>query len=184
LQLRAPATSSAAATGRRFAWCATRSAATKLVPPVALRHPQSVRPWQHVLDPLAGYLLLAQTMVTESASAPPALNLGPDADCMRSVRELVEALSRHWGGRPGWWPDFDQHPHEDALLSLDASRARAQLGWRPQLAFDEAVAWTADWYRAFWNGEGAGAVTRRQTDAYCERLEHPADERARLRGSA
>ena len=103
---------------------------------------------------------------------------------MRSVRELVEALSGRWGGRPGWRPDLDQHPREVEQLSLDASRAHALLGWRPRLTFDEAVAWTADWYRAFWNGYDAGTVTRRQIDAYRERIEHSADEGSRLRSTA
>jgi CDP-glucose 4,6-dehydratase len=138
--------------------------------PVALRYPQAVRPWQHVLDPLAGYLMLVQAMIEDAAGVPPALNFGPDADCVRSVRELVQGLSQRWGGRPGWRPDPGEHPHEAPLLTLDASRARARLGWRPQLAFDEAVAWTADWYRAWWNGDDVVAVTRRQIAAYAERL--------------
>ena len=138
--------------------------------PVALRYPQAVRPWQHVLDPLAGYLLLAQAMVADPARAPAALNFGPDAECFRSVSELVEALTVRWGGRPGWRPDPDRHPHEASLLTLDATRARAMLGWRPLLSFDDAVTWTADWYRAFWNGDDIGAVTRRQIEMFAERL--------------
>jgi CDP-glucose 4,6-dehydratase len=143
---------------------------------VALRYPQAVRPWQHVLDPIAGYLMLAQALIDNPADAPPAINFGPDADGVRPVRELVEALSRRWGGRPGWQPDPREHPHEAPLLTLDASRAQARLGWRPQLAFEDAVAWTADWYRAFWNGADAAEVTLRQIEAYAERLEQsPSD---------
>ena len=96
--------------------------------------------------------MLAQAMVTEPR-VPAALNFGPDADCMRPVSELVEALAACWGGRPAWRLDSGEHPHEAALLALDATRARRLLGWRPLLSFDDAVRWTADWYRAFWNGE-------------------------------
>jgi len=140
---------------------------------VALRYPCAVRPWQHVLDPLAGYLMLAQAMFAEPSSVPAALNFGPDADCVRPVSELVEALAACWGGRPLWRPDTGEHPHEAALLALDATRARRVLGWRPLLSFDDTVRWTADWYQAFWNGKDIGAATGRQIGSYCERLGQP-----------
>jgi CDP-glucose 4,6-dehydratase len=140
---------------------------------VALRYPRAMRPWQHVLDPLAGYLMLAQAMVTEPSTVPAALNFGPDADCTRPVSELVEALAACWGGRPGWRADTGEHPHEAALLALDATRARQVLGWRPLLSFDDTVRWTADWYQAFWNGKDIGVATRRQIASYCERIGQP-----------
>jgi hypothetical protein len=152
--------------------------------PVALRHPQGVRPWQHVLDPIAGYLMLAQALIDNPAGAPPALNFGPEADGVRSVRELVEALSRRWGGRPSWQPDPGEHPHEAPLLRLDASRAQARLGWRPQLAFEDAVAWTADWYRAFWNGADVAEVTLRQIETYAARLKQSPSDVLHRAGSA
>jgi CDP-glucose 4,6-dehydratase len=152
--------------------------------PVALRYPRSVRPWQHVLDPLAGYLMLAQAMATDPKGAPTALNFAPDVDSFRSVSDLVEAFSARWGGRPGWRLDAGEHPHEASLLTLDASRARAALGWRPLLPFDEAVAWTADWYRAFRNGDEVGALTCRQIDDYSERLDRPAGGQVQRWGTA
>jgi CDP-glucose 4,6-dehydratase len=152
--------------------------------PVALRYPQAVRPWQHVLDPLAGYLMLAQAMVTDPERAPAALNFAPDASSFHSVSELVQAFTVRWDGRPGWRLDTAEHPHEASQLTLDATRARSLLGWRPLLSFDEAVTWTADWYQAFWNGDDIGAVTRRQIDAFSERLHRPAGERIALRGTA
>jgi CDP-glucose 4,6-dehydratase len=152
--------------------------------PVALRYPQAVRPWQHVLDPLAGYLMLAQAMVTDPNKAPAALNFAPDPESFRSVAELVQAFTTRWNGRPGWRLDTDEHPHEASLLTLDATRARAILGWRPLLSFDDAVTWTADWYLAYWKGEDVGAVTRRQIDAFSERLHRPAGDRMPLRGTA
>ena len=117
-----------------------------------LRYPQAVRPWQYVLDPLAGYLMLAQAMVSDPAGAPARAQFCPASStaAARSA-ELVEALSARWGGRPGWRPDPEEHLHEASLLTLDATRAPSYLGWRPQLSFEDAVTWTADWYRAFWN---------------------------------
>jgi CDP-glucose 4,6-dehydratase len=139
--------------------------------PVELRYPRAVRPWQHVLDPLAGYLMLAKAMVMEPFTEPAALNFGPDADSLRPVSELVDALAACWGGQPTWRPDSGEHPYEAELLALDATRARQLLGWRPLLLFDDAVRWTADWYNAFWSGKDMGAVTWRQIALYCERLE-------------
>jgi CDP-glucose 4,6-dehydratase len=145
--------------------------------PVALRHPQAVRPWQHVLDPLAGYLMLAQALFTNPDGVPPALNFGPDVQSLRSVSELVEAFTSRWGGRPGWRLDIGEHPHEAQFLSLDATAARELLDWRPSLSFDEAVSWTADWYRALWNSQDLGAITRGQIQLFSERLRLPASDR-------
>jgi CDP-glucose 4,6-dehydratase len=152
--------------------------------PVALRYPQAVRPWQHVLDPLAGYLMLAQAMATDAVRPPAAVNFGPEAESFRSVAELVQAFTARWDGRPGWRLDADDHPHEASLLTLDATRARTILGWQPLLSFDEAVAWTADWYRSFWSGDDAGAVTRRQIALFSQRLDRQADDRLPMRGTA
>jgi CDP-glucose 4,6-dehydratase len=151
--------------------------------PVALRYPQAVRPWQHVLDPLAGYLMLAQAMVANPGGAPVALNFAPAPDGFRSVSELVEAFTARWGGRPGWRLDADDRLHEAELLTLDAARAHATLGWQPMLSFEEAVAWTADWYRAYWNGEDVAAATHEQIDAFCERLDGAMAEPAQRRGA-
>jgi CDP-glucose 4,6-dehydratase len=128
--------------------------------------------------------MLAQSMLLDPARAPAALNFAPNADSFRSVCDLVQAFTTHWGGRPGWRFDTDEHPHEASLLTLDASRARALLGWRPLLSFDDAVTWTADWYRGFWNGDDIGAVTRRQIEAFSERLYRLAEDPVPLLGTA
>ena len=123
-------------------------------------------------------------MVVDPESAPTALNCAPDAESFRSVSELVQAFTSRWGGRPGWRLDTDQHPHEASHLRLDATCARALLGWRPLLSFEDAVTWTADWYRAFWNGDDVGTVTSRQIDAFSERLDQPAGDQMPVRGTA
>jgi CDP-glucose 4,6-dehydratase len=152
--------------------------------PVALRYPEAVRPWQHVLDPLAGYLMLAQAMVTDPDGVPAALNFGPDTQSFRSVSELVQAFTSRWGGRPGWRLDASEHPHEAQFLTLDATRARELLDWRPLLSFDEAVTWTADWYRTLRNSDDICAITRRQIDLFSERLHRPASDRMPIQGTA
>ena len=139
--------------------------------PVALRHPEAVRPWQHVLDPLHGYLLLAERLLADPQGAPAALNFGPEGEESCSVRELVERLSEGFGGKPGWRQDEGVQPvPETGELRLDASRARAELGWACVLDLDEVIAWTIAWHQAQSRGEDARPLSLGQIDAYKERL--------------
>jgi len=139
--------------------------------PVALRHPNAVRPWQHVLDPLYGYVLLAERLLDAPVEAPPAVNFGPDPGEACSVAELVDRLSAGFGGRPGRNTD-EAAPAvpETAELRLDAALARAELGWSPALDLKESVRWTVDWYSAQARGEDARELTLGQIAAYQERL--------------
>jgi CDP-glucose 4,6-dehydratase len=141
-----------------------------------VRAPRAVRPWQHALEPLAGYLLLAQKAFAAPESHADAWNFGPGADSERPVKDLLERFAGHWGARARWSADDADHPHEAGLLRLDASKARERLGWRPRLGFDETIDWTAEWYRAFAGGQDIRALTLAQTDAYlgqCVRLVSP-----------
>jgi CDP-glucose 4,6-dehydratase len=117
--------------------------------PVSLRYPQAVRPWQHVLEPLSGYLELAETLARAPGTAPRAVNFGPDAASFCTVREVVDAFSARFGGKPGWEHDASEHPAEARALTLSSDLAERLLGWRPRLEIGQALAWTADWYRAF-----------------------------------
>lgn len=120
--------------------------------PVPVRNPASVRPWQHVLEPLAGYLRLAERLLMGDPSAATAWNLGPAEDACVPVAELVEAICRRWGD--GSWehrPDADAAPEAEALR-LATERAHTQLGWRPRWSLSEAVDRTVDWYRAHHDG--------------------------------
>jgi CDP-glucose 4,6-dehydratase len=137
--------------------------------PVCLRHPEAVRPWQHVLEPLGGYLALAQALVEAPASAPPAVNFGPDAASFCTVREVVEAFSARFGGRPGWERDAGAHPSEARALTLSSGLAERSLGWRPQLPFGESLAWTADWYRAHAAKEDMVSYCEAQLERYASR---------------
>ncbi|MDE2349088.1 MAG: CDP-glucose 4,6-dehydratase [Gammaproteobacteria bacterium] len=120
---------------------------------VSLRYPDAVRPWQHVLDPLAGYLLLAKTLLAAPAAAPPAVNFGPDPESFCTVAGVVDAFSACFGGRPGWVRDPQPHPPEAATLRLSSALAARTLGWRPRLPIGEALSWTAEWHRAMRAGD-------------------------------
>jgi CDP-glucose 4,6-dehydratase len=115
-----------------------------------LRNPDATRPWQHVLDPLAGYLRLGQVLLENPACAE-AWNFGPDPEGEVSVHELTSRLHAHW---PAMRVEIDReaHPHEAAILRLDCSKAKHRLGWRPVWDLDSAVDRTAGWYRAFHEG--------------------------------
>lgn len=118
---------------------------------VVLRNPTAIRPWQHVLEPLRAYLEIA------ARGARGAWNIGPDPSSVWPVARVVDELARHWDG--GWVQDTRSHPHEAHALALDASKARNLLGWRPKLAIEPAIEWTARWYRRVAAGEDARTVT-------------------------
>ncbi len=116
--------------------------------PVSLRYPDAVRPWQHVFEPLGGYLALAQSLVHSPERAPRAVNFGPDAASFSTVRAVVEAFSARFGGKPGWERDASAQPREAQALTLSSALASRALGWQPALDMDRSLLWTADWYRA------------------------------------
>ncbi|MFM7314326.1 MAG: CDP-glucose 4,6-dehydratase, partial [Cyanobium sp.] len=113
--------------------------------PIGVRHPDATRPWQHVLEPLGGYLQLAEQL-TANPQLASAFNFGPQLEANRSVRELVEEALRHW---PGHWVDQSDptSPHEASLLHLVIDKAHHQLGWTPRWTFATTVARTVNWYR-------------------------------------
>lgn len=134
--------------------------------PVVLRYPAAVRPWQHVLEPLRGYLELAQALMRAPAGVPRAVNFGPDAASFRAVREVVDGFSARFGGNPGWKQDPSENPPESTALTLSSALAERSLGWRPRLEIGEALAWTADWYRAFAAGENMVSFSQTQIARY------------------
>jgi CDP-glucose 4,6-dehydratase len=134
--------------------------------PVRLRYPHSVRPWLHVLEPLAGYLMLAQRLADNEGPMVETLNFAPDRGPTKTVADLVDAFSADNGGKPGWTIENTEQPKEAGLLTLSANRAQAAIGWRPQLSFPETVGWTSEWYRGQSAGKDVRSMTERQIDAY------------------
>ena len=128
---------------------------------LAVRRPDATRPWQHVLEPLAGYLAYAERLAAGDG-APEALNFGPPLEDARPVRWVADGLVERWGGGAEWRADESEHPPEAGLLTLDASRAAAALGWRPRLALGDALDWTVAWYRAHARGDDMRAPRPRR----------------------
>ncbi|WP_198146044.1 CDP-glucose 4,6-dehydratase [Desulfonatronovibrio magnus] len=133
-----------------------------------IRNPEAVRPWQHVLDPLTGYLILAEKLWTHGPAYSGAWNFGPDLEDSRPVAWVVDKLCRFWGGGANWRHDKTCSPHEAELLFLDSSKARLKLEWHPRLKIMSALAWTAAWYRAFQRGADMNAMCLKQIDQYEE----------------
>jgi CDP-glucose 4,6-dehydratase len=134
--------------------------------PVKIRNPDAVRPWQHVLEPLSGYLLLAERLAEGGPQYSGAWNFGPDAADALPVRAVIERTARLWGDGARWIGDDADNPHEAALLGLDAGKAHQRLGWRPRWTVDEALAATVDWHRQFLAGQSPRESSLGQIAAY------------------
>lgn len=134
---------------------------------VRIRRPDSIRPWQHVLEPLSGYLLLAEKLHGDAARYGGGWNFGPRDEDARPVRWIVDLLTRLWGPEARWQVDTAPHPHEARFLKLDISHARDMLGWGPRLPLARALEWIVEWHRAL----AAGADMRALCLAQLERFE-------------
>ena len=136
--------------------------------PLLVRNADAVRPWQHVLNPLSGYLEVAQRLGREPGAAE-AWNLGPAADDELPVRAIADRVAALWGEGLEWRAEGDGGPPETAVLRLDSTKARERLGWAPRWHLDEALAATVDWFRAWRGGADARAITAAQIAAFSAR---------------
>jgi CDP-glucose 4,6-dehydratase len=134
--------------------------------PLVIRNPRSIRPWQHVLDPLAGYLVLAQSLAADGARYAQGWNFGPSSASEVPVEIIVQRLIALWGGSARWQQDGGDYPHEAATLRLDCARATEQLGWCPLLSLDQTLRYTVEWYTAYHNGGDLRAVTAAQIEQF------------------
>jgi CDP-glucose 4,6-dehydratase len=134
--------------------------------PVLIRNPDAVRPWQHVLEPLSGYLVLAQRLFEQGQAFAEGWNFGPADEDARPVQWLVERLCKAWGSDARWNLQPGDHPHEAGYLKLDISKARQRLHWAPRWDLEAALLHIAKWHRAWRQGEDVRAVCINQFSEY------------------
>ncbi|MGH2397065.1 MAG: CDP-glucose 4,6-dehydratase, partial [bacterium] len=131
-----------------------------------IRSPSAIRPWQFVLEPLRGYLMLAERLAEDGPGFASGWNFGPaDADA-KPVSWIAEKLARSWGNDAAWNQDAAPHAREAQFLKLDASRAKACLGWEPLLPLEQALDWIVEWYRAFQRPADLRRLTLEQIERY------------------
>jgi CDP-glucose 4,6-dehydratase len=133
-----------------------------------IRSPGSVRPWQHVLEALAGYVDIAERLLAGEARFADAWNFGPADEEAQPVAWIVDRMAKAWGVESGWRDWQGETPHEAGLLKLDCSKARSELGWRPTLTLDQAIDSIVAWHKAVGAGEDAREVSRQQIGSFLE----------------
>ena len=132
-----------------------------------IRNPDAIRPWQHVLNPLSGYLKLAESL-WDSDELADGWNFGPDERDARPVHWILERLSELWGEPIPWRHDGGAHPHEAMYLRLDSSKARVRLGWVPRWDLDQALDSIVSWYKAFQAGGDLREHSLRQVEEFAD----------------
>ncbi|HWV17796.1 MAG TPA: CDP-glucose 4,6-dehydratase [Rhodocyclaceae bacterium] len=137
---------------------------------VQLRNPHAVRPWQHVLEPLSGYLVLAERLHEQGQAFAESWNFGPRDEDAQSVQWIVERLCTAWGNNATWIPQNGEHPHEAGFLKLDISKARQRLQWSPRWNLETALTRVAEWHRAWLQGHDMRALCLEQVSQYTESL--------------
>jgi CDP-glucose 4,6-dehydratase len=139
--------------------------------PVIIRHPASIRPWQHVLDPICGYLMLAERLFEEGGTYAEAWNFGPRGEAAVTVGEIATRVLSTWGsGELNIQPDA-AHLHEARTLQLNCDKSSRLLGWKPHLSLEQAINWTVEWYRSFYQGSQLPrVVTEKQICQYMKAL--------------
>jgi CDP-glucose 4,6-dehydratase len=138
---------------------------------IEIRSPTAIRPWQHVLEPLSGYLTLAERLHDKGVAFAEAWNFGPHDRDARPVRYIVNQLVELWGEGAAWRLSDGDHPHEAHYLKLDCTKANSRLGWFPRTDLDTALRWIVDWHKRVRLGENARAVSIEQIDQFLT-LEH------------
>lgn len=134
--------------------------------PAIIRNPFSIRPWQHVLEPLAGYLRLAEGLLTGEEHLTGAWNFGPATEEQWTVERIATAVANRWENDASWISDSTQTLHEAHTLKLDSTKARSELHWRPRLTLESALEWSVDWYKAWQSGCDMQRFSSDQIDRY------------------
>jgi CDP-glucose 4,6-dehydratase len=133
---------------------------------VVIRSPKAIRPWQHVLESLSGYLILAEKLWEHGPEFAQAWNFGPNDEDARPVGWIVERLTRLWGENARWELDSAQHPHEATFLKLDCSKARSLLGWSPKMHLSTTLEWIVEWHQQHQQGGDMRHLSQNQIERY------------------
>ena len=133
---------------------------------VQIRNPDAIRPWQHVLEPLSGYLVLAEKLFTNGTVYAEGWNFGPSEDDAKTVAWLIKHLVQIWGMGAEWSLDTQQQPHEATYLKLDCSKARSRLGWHPRWGIDQTIEKIVEWHKAYDQGADMREITLSQISSY------------------
>lgn len=139
---------------------------------VRIRNPHSIRPWQYVLEPLSGYLTLAEMLYTQGQQWAEGWNFGPNEDDAQPVKWIVERMAAVWGDGAGWEIDDEQHPHEAHYLKLDISKAKARLGWRPRWDLAKSLEQIVHWQKAWLAGEQMKQICLQQIELFSNDCEN------------
>lgn len=131
-----------------------------------IRNPLATRPWQHVLEPLSGYLVLAQALYEQGAKFNGGWNFGPRDDDARPVQEVIDLLIKSWGSAASWVQDKSEQPHEAHSLKLDCSKAREYLAWAPKWDLENAIQNITDWHRAYQEAENMRELSLNQINQH------------------
>ena len=131
-----------------------------------IRNPLATRPWQHVLEPLSGYLMLSQALYEQGPVFDGAWNFGPQDSDVRSVKDVIELLISQWDSPVSWSEDGVPQPHEAHFLKLDCSKAKHALNWSAHWPLEKAVEAIVEWQNAFRKGQDMLAITRKQINSY------------------
>jgi CDP-glucose 4,6-dehydratase len=142
--------------------------------PIKIRNPNAIRPWQHVLEPLSGYLLLAEHLWTNGENFAESWNFGPKDKDTQTVESLVNQLIQLWGDGAQWELDRKKHLHEANYLKLDASKAQSRLKWNPKWRLEIALRHTVDWYKAYQERQDVQTLMLQQINEY--EKSHPLQE--------
>jgi CDP-glucose 4,6-dehydratase len=134
--------------------------------PLSIRNPLAIRPWQHVLEPLYGYLLLAERLHRDAATFAQGWNFGPAVGDAAPVQTVANYLTAMWGGGARWVQDAGSHPHEAATLMLDCTKASTELGWMPRLRLEQALKMSVDWYRCADEKGDVAALSKAHVNQY------------------
>jgi len=133
---------------------------------VMLRNPNSIRPWQHVLEPLHGYMLLAEKMWSGEKKYSSGWNFGPDYKDMKKVEWVISSMVEQWQEGASWGIDKSSKPHEANILKLDCSKSMSELNWMPLLDIKESLNWTTDWYKNYYKNIQMKELSLKQINDY------------------